>query len=207
MTFRYFTYLHRTADAGRIFYVGKGTRDRERTPSGRSEYWNRIAAKHGYVPEIVARWASEEEAFEHERFLISTFKEMGIELCNLTVGGEGASGCVQSEETKRKRNEKLRGRRKSPETIARMKAAQAGKVISEEQRRKLSTLWRGKKVGALNPTAKRCMCVETGVVFETYSMAGDWLKSLGHQKASFKNISSAISGEKKTAYGYRWVAA
>lgn len=203
---KYFTYLHRTADAGRVFYVGKGTRDRERVSTGRSEYWSRVAKKHGFVPEILARWTSEEEAFEHERFLIACFKDMGFQLCNLTDGGEGASGMVQSEETKQKRNVQLRGRRKSPETIARMKAAQANKVMSESQKAKLSAYWKGKVEGANNPFAKRCQCVETGVVYDTYTLAGDWLKSLGYAKASFKNISAVINGEKKTAYGYKWVA-
>ena len=48
--------------------------------------------KHGYYIEICAKWETEEEAFEHEKFLVWCFKDIGTKLTNITSGGEGTSG-------------------------------------------------------------------------------------------------------------------
>jgi hypothetical protein len=202
---QHYTYIHRKADTGDVFYVGKGKRcDRMKLRSGRSERWTRTADKHGFVPEVVARWATAEEAFEHEKFLIWCFRDMGIDLCNHTEGGEGAPGYTQSEQTKAKRNAKLRGRVNSDKTIQRMRIAQAGKVISQEARHKIAATLTGRYVGANNPNAKPVACVETGQVFGSMQEAAAWLQGLGNAKASFKSIHAAVSGAKKTAYGYQW---
>jgi hypothetical protein len=203
-----YTYIHCRESDGKPFYIGKGSRhDRLKLRSGRSERWTRTAEKHGFRAHVVARWATEEEAFEHEKFLIACFRDMGVDLVNHTDGGEGAPGCKQSEATKALRNAKLRGMKKPAATIARMRAAQAGKVVDAEMRKRIADTLRGRYVGEKNPTAKPVQCVETGAVFGCMSDAAAWLQSLGHAKASFKNISSAVCGEKKTAYGYRWRAA
>ena len=54
----------------------------------------------------MANWENESEAFEHEKFLIWCFKDMGIKLANLTDGGEGASGAIRTEEQKKRYSEK-----------------------------------------------------------------------------------------------------
>lgn len=46
---------------------------------------------------------------EAEQFWIAYFRFIGARLCNLTTGGDGACGCVQSEESKRKRADKVKG--------------------------------------------------------------------------------------------------
>jgi hypothetical protein len=83
------------------FYVGKG-KDHRAWSKTRSVYWHRIVKKHGLVVEILANWGNEQDAFDHEKFIISCFKDMGYKLCNLTDGGEGASGNVLNEEARRK---------------------------------------------------------------------------------------------------------
>lgn len=97
---RFYTYLHYRLDTMQVFYVGKGCGQRARDSWGRSAHWRRVASKHGYQVEIAAEWRSEREAFEHEIFLIDTFRFMGAPLVNRTDGGEGASGLVLSEEAK-----------------------------------------------------------------------------------------------------------
>lgn len=202
---RHYTYLHRKADTGDVFYVGKGTRtDRMKLRSGRSEHWTRTVAKHGFTPELVAYWATAEEAFAHECFLIKCFREMGAKLCNHTDGGEGAPGYRQSAETRAKRSSSSRGHRKSQDTIARMRAAQAGKTISEETRKQISQTLVGRYAGGLNPNAKPVMCVETGESFGSMQEAAQWLRTQGHERATFKSVHAAVSGSKKTAYGYTW---
>ena len=69
----------------------------------RNVFWQRTVAKHGKPHvEILANWDTEIEAFDHEKLLIASFKDMGFKLVNLTDGGEGPSGSKHSEETKRK---------------------------------------------------------------------------------------------------------
>jgi hypothetical protein len=172
--------------------------------SGRSERWTRTAEKHGFTPEVVAYWPTEAEAFEHEKFLILCFRDMGMTLVNHTEGGEGAPGYKQSEETKAKRNAQLRGRPKPAATIQRMRTAQAGKVIAHTTRQQISATLTGRYVGAANPNAKPVVCVETGHTFDCMQAAAAWLQNQGNTKASFKSIHAAVSGSKKTAYGYQW---
>lgn len=96
----FFVYIHRRATNGKVFYVGKGTRYRHKSKWNRSQHWHNIVNKHGYTIEIVQHGMQEWWAFELERELILKYKDHG--LCNRTEGGEGASGCVVSEETKAK---------------------------------------------------------------------------------------------------------
>jgi hypothetical protein len=62
---------------------------------------------------------------------------------NRSLGGDGPTGVLLSEETRARLSECRRGRVCSPETRARMSAAQAGRVVSDDTRRKLSEAQRG----------------------------------------------------------------
>jgi hypothetical protein len=99
----FYTYIHLRKSDLKPFYVGKGSGCRAWSKV-RSDWWKRIYEKHGYIVQICAAWKSEREAFEHEIFLISCISDMGIRLCNLTNGGEGASGARHSQESKRLRS-------------------------------------------------------------------------------------------------------
>lgn len=99
---KFYTYAHIRNDTGVIFYIGKGSGYRAWHRRGRSEYWNRIATKHGYSVEILARWCDEDQAYQHERLLIDTFGDLGVELCNLTNGGEGWTGVTHSAKSRKK---------------------------------------------------------------------------------------------------------
>lgn len=176
----FYTYVHTRADDGKVFYVGKGRGLRLRQTDGRNPWWRKIARKHGWNASTLAYWSTEVEAFEHERFLIACFKDMGAPLCNLTEGGEGRSGYYLSEEAKRRISEKKRGRqhtaehrlknaaaqvgtRRTPESIAKTAAGNRGLKRSEETRQVLADLARGRpmsdetraKVIAANKGRKR----------------------------------------------------
>lgn len=101
MTGEFYTYFHTRNDTGKVFYVGKG-KGRRAHQSSRNHHWHNIVAKHGYTVHFAMTGLSEAEAFEHERFLILCFKDMGIKLTNMTNGGEGASGYIQPPEVREK---------------------------------------------------------------------------------------------------------
>ena len=133
------TYAHYTPQ-GRLFYIGKG-RDVRRAYSlkGRNVYWHRVVAKYG-KPEvqILAEWRTNQEALDHEILLISCFRKMGYELCNITEGGEGSLGMIPwnkgrswSDEVKvkcgkaNKDKKHWLGRKHKPSTIQKQKTVKA----------------------------------------------------------------------------------
>ena len=74
--------------------------------------------------------------FEHEKVLIACFKDMGYKLANLTDGGQGSSGLKQLDETKQKRSNALKGR-KRPEIVEKMRVIKTGFKHSEQTKEKM----------------------------------------------------------------------
>jgi hypothetical protein len=157
MKTEYYTYAHVRNDTNKIFYIGKGCRQRAFSKAGHNRWWNRIVEKHGYTADILAYWSTEAEAFEHEKFLIECFRKMGYELVNRTDGGEGSSGRIVTEETRKKISlankgqiSPNKGKKASAELRAKMSAAHKGLPIhngwtlTEETRKKMSEAKLGK---------------------------------------------------------------
>jgi hypothetical protein len=119
-----YTYSHNKPD-GTPFYIGKGSGNRAHKGT-RNIYWKRVVAKYGYEVQILAYWKTHKEALDHEKLLISCFKDMGIKLANFTDGGEGCEN--PSEETRLKMSLAKKGRT-SP---------RKGAVLTNEQKIKLS---------------------------------------------------------------------
>ena len=90
---------------------------------------------------------TEEEAFRHEIYMIAVLgrKDLGTGILhNKTDGGEGASGWVPSEETKRNMSEAGRRRTNSEESLRKLSVARKGKTTSEETKRKIGEANKGK---------------------------------------------------------------
>lgn len=87
----YYTYLHHRNDTNAVFYIGKGKGNRAWVTK-RNKFWHSIADTRGFSVEICAYWATEQQAHDHEKFLIWCFNELRIKLVNQTDGGEGTSG-------------------------------------------------------------------------------------------------------------------
>ena len=187
----FYTYLHCKPD-GSIFYVGKGMGDRATSKENRNRYWKRTVNKYGYEVKIIAYWETENEAFEHEKQLISEYKALGIKLVNLTNGGEGSAGyrwtdeqkanfdmCgsnngmfgkKHSDETKRKLSEKAKARKLSDETKAKLSKAMKNRVFSESHLEKLKISGLGNKNGLGNKgNAKKCKI--NGIIYESTKQA------------------------------------
>lgn len=178
MATMFYIYEHIRPDTGVVFYVGKGKGKRAYSKISRNKHWNNIVSKNNGEFQIrILNWFNnEDDAFHAECWQISQLKLSG-NLVNLTDGGDGASGSVQSYETIEKRALKLRGKKRSLEIREKFKGenngmwgknnstkqkeavskAQKDRPKSYVQRSKTSTKVKGKnngmygRSGALNP--------------------------------------------------------
>jgi len=124
----YLTYCHTRNDTNQIFYIGKGNEKRAYDSYNRNLFWKRIANKYGHKVCILAHWKTEQEALDHEKLLISCFKDMGYQLANMSDGGEGgATGVKRSDEFKAKVSERMKGKPKSEQTKRRISECKTGK--------------------------------------------------------------------------------
>jgi group I intron endonuclease len=167
----FYTYSHCKLN-GSIFYIGKGVGDRAWQKDNRNTYWHNTVNKYGYHIEVLAQWETEKEAFEHEKFLISCFRDMGIKLVNLTNGGEGSAGYrwtdeqkanfdisgdknpmfgkSHSKETRKKIAKKAKGRIVNEQTKAKISVKLKNRQFSESHLEKLSIAGQGNKRGIGN---------------------------------------------------------
>ena len=96
---------------------------------------------------ILKQNLTEEESFRHEVYMIAVFgrKDLGTGILhNRTNGGDGVSGAVVSDETRRKMSEALKGKPRSKEIRRKISEAHKGKTHSEKSRRKISEAQKGK---------------------------------------------------------------
>ena len=107
------TYAHYNAQ-NQIFYIGKGSEKRAFVKQNRNPKWHELA-KDGYRVEVLAYWPTNEEALEHEKFLIACGRDLNWNLANITAGGQGVLG-----------NKNWLGKKHSSETKAKISASNKG---------------------------------------------------------------------------------
>jgi hypothetical protein len=137
---RFYTYAYLREDRT-PYYIGKG--------KGR-----RAFRKEKTIPRppedrilFLKTGLTEKEAFRHECYMIAVFgrKNNGTGILrNLTDGGEGHSGHIPTEETRKKIGDAHRGRKRPPEVCEKIRRAKLGHPTSEETRRKISEGKKGK---------------------------------------------------------------
>ena len=130
----YYTYAYLREDRT-PYYIGKGKGNRayrrRKTDIKPPKDKSRII--------VLKQNLTEEESFRHEVYMIAVFgrKDLGTGILhNRTNGGEGASGTVVSEETRRKIG--VSNKNPSEETRRKMSEARKGKPSSEETKSKIS---------------------------------------------------------------------
>jgi hypothetical protein len=148
----YYTYAYLREDKT-PYYIGKGKGKR----LYQKDKWHNPPKDKSRII-FLKENLTEEEAFRHEIYMINVFgrKDLGNGiLYNKTDGGDGASGCIRSEESKRKISEANKGKILSKET--KRKISDASKNISEKTRIKLSVALKGKNLGKIrsNETRKK----------------------------------------------------
>ena len=130
---KYYTYAYLREDRT-PYYIGKGTKGRIysthrkfKPPKDKS----RII--------FLKQNLTEEEAFRHEVYMIAVFgrKDLGTGILhNRTNGGEGPSGAIRSDKTRKKMSEAKKNM--SDETRRKMSEAKKGRIVSKETRMKLA---------------------------------------------------------------------
>lgn len=208
----FYTYAHYTPQ-GRIFYIGKGTdSSRAYRFKNRNAHWNSVVAKHGKPKvEVLATWNTEKEAFEHEVLLISCFKDMGVKLCNMTDGGEGASGRTLSEEHKQKIGATQKGRpgkKPSAETLIKLRESHLGqkawnKGLKGVYKQSKQCIEKRLKYLVGHNHNTKYMYIGTNIV------TGEkiaFVKYVDMKKQGFTSscIVKCVAGKRKTHKGYMW---
>ena len=138
-------YRHIRLDTNEVFYIGIG-KDEKRAydkKRSRSNWWKSILEKTEYRVDILFDNLTWEEACEKEKEFIELYGRKDLELgtlVNMTNGGDGSIGYKNSEESNKKRSDKLKNR-----------------VMTEEHRRKISESLKGHKVSekSLNALMER----------------------------------------------------
>jgi hypothetical protein len=201
----YYTYAYLREDKT-PYYIGKGKGNRaykkHRKGIGVPKDKSRII--------FLKQNLTEEEAFRHEIYMIAVFgrKDLGTGILhNRTDGGDGASGWVPSEETKRKQSEAHKGnttwlgKTHSEETKRKMSDTRKGKTHSEETKRKQSEAKKGK---TFSEESKRKMSeAQKGKSLseETRRKMSETRKGKIPSKETRRKLSEARKGQSK---GRKW---
>jgi len=174
----FYTYAYLREDKT-PYYIGKGKNDR----AFRRNKNNIRPPKDISRVIFLKQNLSEEEAFRHEIYMIFVFgrKDLGTGILrNRTNGGEGTSGFVHSQETKKKQSESKKGKpsywkgKKLPQEII-------DKQIETKKRN-------GTARGENNPRAKKWrITFEDGRVEIVYSLQ-TWAVNNGYNSSSVRNL-------------------
>jgi hypothetical protein len=177
----FYVYIHRKATTGEVFYVGKGQGDRAYSYRNRNDWWLNIAMKHGVHVDVVLDGLQEWYALELEKDLICLHGRCDIgtgTLVNMTDGGEGISGLIHSEESKKKMSVSKLG---NTHMVGVTRSDASKKKMSEAKRKTMRQIRRG-----------------DGVVYESTHAAA---RDSGVRQGSIVNC---VKGRCKTAGGHSW---
>ena len=169
----YTVYMHISPSNKR--YIGitcQDVKDRWKNGTGYREnnYFTKAINKYGwdnFEHIIIAKGLSDKEAkwleIELIRELNSNNSEFGY---NLTVGGEGRKGIKHSDKTKKKISESKIG--STPWNKGKTD------IFSEETRKRMSEIRKGRNKGGDNPTSKSVICLTTNMIFSSATEGAEY---------------------------------
>ena len=148
---------------------------------------------------ILKQNLTEEESFRHEVYMIAVFgrKDLGTGILhNRTNGGDGVSGAVVSDETRRKMSEALKGKPRSKEIRRKISEAHKGKTHSEKSRRNMSESQKGKTFS--EETKRKLSEAKKGKTHseETKAKMSEAHKGKTNSEESKRKLSEANKGRK-----------
>lgn len=197
MTTAFYAYIHCKPDFT-PFYVGKGRLKRANSLKQRNPYYMATVGKYGAENIIIGKFAcsTEENALALEIGIIKCLKKAGIKLTNFTNGGEGASGCIPTAETRAKMSAAKMGKTHSEETRAKMSEVGKKRTFSAETRAKMSAAGMG-KTRFLGKTHSE----ETRAKMSAAQMGNTNFLGKTHSKEAKAKMSVTCQGEKNSMYG------
>jgi hypothetical protein len=173
---RFYVYEHIRKDTGAVFYVGKGSGKRCNHFANRGKFWNNFSkSKDNVEVRLPIQNVDEEFSLLAEVELIDLYRRRGVFLVNISDGGEGTSGWIPSEETRKRIGEANKhtpkatgekhgmfGKKHTAESLAKMSASHKGQLVgknhpfygkhhTDEAKAKVSLARKGKCVGKDNP--------------------------------------------------------
>ena len=199
---RFYTYAYLRED-GTPYYIGKGKGDRLYTKDKREFKPPKDKSRIIFLKQNL----TEEEAFKHEIYMIAVLgrKDLGTGILrNKTDGGEGSSGAIVSEETRRKQSEARKGennpnygKKMSEEQKKKISEKAKGKKQSEETKRKNSESKKGKYAGKNHPMYGKSPSEETRKK-QSEAMKGENNPNYGKSPSeeTRKKRSEAMKGKK-----------
>jgi hypothetical protein len=228
-------YRHIRLDKNVPFYIGISNGNKRRPfAKKRNPIWTYITSKTNYRVEIILDDLTWEEALEKEKEFIALYgrRDLGKgTLANMTDGGDGAIGIIQTEESKEKRRLKSIGRKQTEETIQLMREINTGErnpmwgrrgtnnplfgIKLSEDRRKLLSDKAKLRLGEKNPMFGKTQSEETRKKIsekaigrkhtqETKGKMSKNLKGIRKTEEWKKKIGDAQRGEKSWRYGMRY---
>jgi len=226
---KFYVYIHRRLSDGSIFYVGKGTRNRFTSTASRSPAWHKIVKECGFKAIKCSDLMESVCALSYEKALMTA---IGIDnLCNVVFGGShGMSGKKFDREVVRKRSEKcmkhvinsdgsvftsLKEAAAYLRSIGHHKATEAhisscckgarhvafGFSWSMDTNRVPSLIDASSKV---NEKTRRRVIASNGIIFDSVTVAADWVRSELNIKCGTSDISRCCNGKRKLCGGLEW---
>ena len=189
---RFYTYAYLREDRT-PYYIGKGSGSRVYR-KGKGEV-NPPKDKARII--LLKQNITEEEAFKHEIYMIAVFsrKDLGTGILrNKTDGGEGSSGVIQNEETKRKHSEVKKGEKHYCYGKFGKNHPRYGIKHSEETKSKISKANKGENHPNYGKTHSE----------ETKRKQSEVKKGKKHSIETKRNLSEKVRGKNNHAYGKRW---
>ena len=155
-------------ETGDVRYIGKTTQlkarlrrhmsDAKRGQQNHRCCWIRsLPARPLIVPIITTE---ERYAMAAERFAIALYRSAGDDLTNATDGGEGAPGSIRTPAQRAAIGARFRGKKLSLEHRHAISSGKTGGVRSPETRAKISAAQRGRARGPYS--AERCAAISAG---------------------------------------------
>lgn len=222
---RFYVYEHIRKDTGAVFYVGKGCGYRAFNFKNRGDNWKKIQEScNGVLVRFPIKNVDEEFSWFAEIELIDLYKKHGVNLVNISKGGNGFGSIPKSDEHKRKialskigikrplsvvekmKNSKLGklkgnenpffGKHHTQETIEKLRANKLGSVNSEETKEKI-------RISSANSKEtlrrmKPVFCITNGI---TYKSVTEVVKVLGLHRVS---ITNCCNKKAHTTGGYKF---